>query len=100
MHDITHDSEDHWEWVIGDLAGAKVDITRTHKVPRKQADTRLFLLNGENRREYSVDMIVRIVSRLSAFIEGKITCGRWDYRSGNEYDLVTIREFEPARIDG
>src|SRR5262245_20460694 len=79
LNNITHDAEDYWEWVIGTLAGAQFDITRTYTQPPGTTNTRIFLVNNT---EFSNELITEVVSRLRDFISGTIACGRWEYRSG------------------
>src|SRR5262245_17969172 len=92
LSDITHDVEDYWEWVIGTLAGAQLDITRTYTQPPRTTDTRIFLTENT---EFSNELITEVVSRLRDFVSGTIAYGRWESRSGNEYALVVIRDLAP-----
>jgi len=49
---IDPDGENYWEWIIGDLVGAALDITRTHTVPPRTRPRGSFALadNGLSRR--------------------------------------------------
>lgn len=93
LWDVTEDAEDYWEWVIGTLGEDRLDVTRTHTRPRGRVDTRIFLEGGG---EFSEARMADLVGRLRGFVTGQILCGRWEYRSGNDYDLVVVREFGPA----
>jgi hypothetical protein len=90
LAEVTFDAENYWEWAIGTLAGARLDITRTHTQPPETTDTRIFLLDNMT---FSENLIAEVVARLRAFVSGSIKCGRWEYRSGDDFDLVVIREF-------
>jgi hypothetical protein len=93
LSDVVEDSENYWAWVIGTLGESQLDITRTHMRPARQVDTRIFVPGGGF---FSEMQIAELVSRLRVFVPGTITCGRWEYRAGNDFDLVAIREFRPA----
>lgn len=94
--DSTEDAENYWQWVIGVFHEFKLDITRTHTRPRGQVDTRIFLLENE---EFSEALLAEVVRRLRKFIPGPIACGRWEYRSGNDFDLVIVQEFRSSRAE-
>ena len=90
LRDVTEDAEDYWAWVIGILCDVRLDITRTHTRPAGEVDTRVFVLGGGG---FSESLLAELVGRLRAFLPGTLRCGRWDYRSGNDFDLVVVREF-------
>jgi hypothetical protein len=95
LSDVTDDCENYWEWVIGRLPGYQIqlDITRTHRVPASETATRIFVWRGSDGRELSDPVIELIAHRLR---EGGITpvhAGRWEYRSGNDFDLVIVRSY-------
>jgi hypothetical protein len=90
--DVTEDAENYWAWVIGGLGDVRLDITRTHTRPAGMVDTRVFLLDGK----FTEPLLAELVERLRAFVPGPIRCGRWEYRSGNDFDLVVVREFGPT----
>jgi len=93
LADVTFDAENYWEWAIGTLSGMQLDITRTHTQPAEATDTRIFLLGN---MRFTDDLIADVVSRLRSFVSGTIWCGRWEYRSGDDFDLVVVREFLPV----
>jgi hypothetical protein len=92
LRDVTEDAENYWAWVIGTLGDARLDITRTHTRPSGRVDTRVFVLEGE----LTEPLLAELVGRLRAFVSGTIRCGRWAYRSGDDFDLVVVREFGPG----
>jgi hypothetical protein len=96
LRDVTEDAEDYWAWVIGALGDARLDIARTHTRPADAVDTRVFVLGGE----FTGPLLAELIGRLRAFVPGPITCGRWEYRSGNDFDLVVVREFGPTSGGG
>jgi hypothetical protein len=96
LRDVTEDAEDYWAWVIGTLGDARVDITRTHTLPAGMVDTRVFILDGE----FTEALTGELVGRLRAFIPGRIACGRWEHRTGNDFDLVVTQELGPAGGEG
>jgi hypothetical protein len=96
LADVTEDSEDHWAWVVGTVRNARLDITRTHTRPAGAVDTRMFVLDGE----FAEPLLAELVGRLRTFVPGPIRCGRWVYRSGNDFDLVAVREYGPGGTAG
>src|SRR5688572_9501225 len=90
LQGVTYDVENYWEWVIGTLGQVQLDITRTHTRPADQVDTRIFLLD---KPAFDEALIAELVGRLKQFVSGPIVCGRWEYRSGNDFDVVVVREF-------
>ncbi len=93
LRDVAEDAEDYWEWVIGTLGEVQLDITRTHTRPAARVDTRIFMLEGG---EYSGSLVAEVVARLRVFVSSPIACGRWEHRSGNDFDLVVVQEFGPS----
>ncbi|AGZ42922.1 hypothetical protein [Actinoplanes friuliensis] len=57
------DAEDHWEWVLADLDGVIIDITRTHTVPAGDTDTRIFRYDNQ---PFSAELRQHLVDRLTA----------------------------------
>ncbi len=92
LREVTENAENYWAWVIGTLDGVRLDITRTHTGLAGNVDTRVFVLDGS----FTEPLITELVGRLRAFVSSPITCGRWEYRSGNEFDLVVVRECSAA----
>lgn len=92
LQHLTQDAENYWAWVIGNLGDTRLDITRTHTRPAGTVDTRLFVLDGE----FTEPLLIELVGRIRGFVTGPIWCGRWVYRTGNDFDLVLVREFGPA----
>ena len=85
-----HDHENYWEWVIGELSGHRVDITRPHDQPAGEVDTRLFLLDEDEIEEA---LTCELVQRLGPVVSGSIRCGRWIYRKGRQFDRVVVEEY-------
>ncbi len=55
-------SENYWMWVIGMLDGYELDITRTHTLPPKDTETKIFMLNhGGN---FTNELMEKLISRL------------------------------------
>ena len=92
LREVTEDAEDYWAWVIGTLDDVRLDITRTHARSAGNVDTRVFVLDSS----FTEPLITELVGRLQAFVLSPIICGRWEYCSGNEFDLVVVRECSPA----
>ena len=93
LADPSEDAEDYWEWVIGRAGRVEVDIARTHRRPAGVVDTRLFLVSGVPiRKKLEADLL----ERLRRVVHGAIWCGRWIYRSGNDFDLVVVEEHPPG----
>ena len=92
LREVTEDAEEYWAWVIGTLGEVTLDITRTHTRPPGHVETRIFVVEGG---KFSESLIATVVVRLREFVSGPIACGRWEYRSGNDFDLVLVREFTP-----
>jgi hypothetical protein len=91
--EVNYDAEDYWEWMIGTFGDVKLDVTRTHTCPPQQTDTRIFQVG---RGAFGKDLIDGIVSRLSPVASAPISCGRWVYRSGNDYDVEIVQELKPT----
>ncbi len=89
LSDLEHDSENYWEWVIGTLQDAKLDITRTHTKRRSAVDVRIFRLDNAS---FCNELSTELIERLQQFVRGPIRCGRWKYRSGNDFDLELVQE--------
>ena len=92
LGEVTEDTENYWSWVIGTFGDARLDITRTHTRPADKSDTRIFVVDGF----FSELLLTELVSRLRTFIRGSIACGRWEHHSGNDFNMVLVREFSEA----
>lgn len=93
LRDVAEDAENYWEWVIGMFNEVQLDITRTHTQPAAHVDTRILMLGN---REFSESLLAKLVGLLREFLPGPIMTGRWEYRSGNDFDLVVVQEFGPV----
>ena len=91
LRDFHEDSENYWAWVIGTFGGARLDITRTHTRKRSKADVRIFLLDEDHFTEALLD---RLSARLAEFVSASVFFGRWEYRSGNDFEQVVVRTLE------
>jgi hypothetical protein len=87
------DSENVWEWVIGDIAGARIDVTRDHRSPARDTDVRVFRFD---RGELSAELRAAIVGRLFALGVDRVAYGRWRYLRGNEFEKICLGIDEPA----
>lgn len=94
LDDVKEDAENYWAWVIGSLSGEWLDIARTHTRPAVGTETRVFLLSG---LPFPEGLLADVVARLQAFVPGPISAGLWQYRTGEEFELVLVREFRPPR---
>lgn len=94
LRDLIVDAENHWEWVIGTLGDVRLDITRTHRRRPKEVDTRIFILaHGQETETFTADLVTQLVDRLLEFSLGPVSCGRWEYITGNQFNLVVVHEF-------
>jgi hypothetical protein len=91
LREVIDDAENYWAWVIGSLGNTRLDITRTHTRPADSVDTRIFVLDGK----FTEPLLDELIGRLRALVPGVIWSGRWECRSGNDFDLVVVREFAP-----
>lgn len=93
LSNASHDRENYWEWVVGSLSGHRIEITRTHKEPPEEVDTRLFSLD-----EKVIDdkLKGRLIERLNPVVSSSIKCGRWVYLKGNDFDKIVFEEFRPT----
>jgi hypothetical protein len=89
LRDIVFDCEDNWEWVTGDFGHVRLDVTRTHTVSRRMTVTRIILVDNSL---FTENLLLELIAQLEKFVPGKINCGRWEYRSGNEFDKCIVRE--------
>ena len=88
--DVSFDAENYWEWAIGELHGAKLDVTRTHTRPPESTETRIFMLDNS---AFPDELKNAIVQSLRPIVSGSIYCGQWIYVSGNDFALRTLEEF-------
>jgi hypothetical protein len=89
LEHVEEDAENYWEWVIGTLGDARLDVTRTHTLDNSESDTRIFLLDG---RDFSEHLLKKLLPRLRTLARGPIKCGRWRSLGGDEFERVVIRE--------
>jgi hypothetical protein len=94
LAEVDHDSENYWEWVIGNVRDVRIDITRTHTKRRASVDVRVFCLD---LIAFDSELKTALVQSLSAFVRGPICCGRWRYRTDNDDFDVEIVESYPAK---
>jgi hypothetical protein len=94
VQDVTEGAENYWARVIGKLGEARLDITRTHTRSAAKTDTRIFLVDGGS---FPAELLAQIVGRLQHFVQGSIAAGRWQYRSGEDYELVGAQVYDPTR---
>lgn len=88
-----HDSENYWEWIIGEFNGERLDVTRAYRKARSKADTRIFLLDKDH---FSETLLDALLSKLRSFVSGTISCGQWKYISGNDFDLIPVLTSDPT----
>jgi hypothetical protein len=67
-------------------------------VPASETDTRIFVWSGPDDRAFSDPIIELIVHRLRKGGISPVHAGRWQYRSGDHFDLVIVRSYglEPS----
>ncbi len=93
LQDLEEGTENHWQWVVGWLGDCQLDITRMHGQSSVEADTRIF--QAQEVRQFSPELLARLIDRLQDFIAGPISCGQWVYRSANDFELILVQEFPP-----
>ena len=96
LSSASHDHENYWEWVVGELRDHRIDITRTHKQPAGEVDTRLFLLDEDLIGD---SLKSELVERLAPVVSSGIKCGRWISRKGHDFEKVVVEEFPSASPD-
>ena len=94
LRGVTDDVENVWEWMSGTLDGVPLNITRMHVPPAALAETRIFIPEGN---EFPAALLDQLIGRLRTIIAGPVVCGRWEHRTGNEFDLIIVKEFKAAR---
>jgi hypothetical protein len=87
LADREDDSENVWEWVIGDVAGVRIDVTRDHRAPPADTDVRVFRVD---RGELSAELRAAIVSRLFTLGIDRVAHGRWRYLRGSEFEKICL----------
>ena len=97
LSDVVHDAENHWEWVTGWLDDVQLDITRTHRKPALDVDTRIF---RPTRGAFDARLKALVLDALRPVVAGTIRCGRWTYVSGEEFELVVVEAFPQPADDG
>jgi hypothetical protein len=81
------DSEDYWEWVVGDVAGITINITRTHTKSRAKTDTRIFRVDSDSRA-FPDTALRHLLGQLERLKVDPVHVGTWVYRDGNNFDQV------------
>jgi hypothetical protein len=84
---IAEDSENYWAWIIGELEGRRIDVTRTHRRKASSTDTRIFVL-GDDR--FIPALRQTVVDRLHALGISPVHYGTWKYLRGNDFDKVAV----------
>ena len=92
---VTDDAENVWEWVSGTLHSVPLNITRMHVPPAALAETRIFIPEGN---EFPTALLGQLIGRLQTIIAGPVVCGRWEHRTGNEFDLIVVKEFKGRKV--
>jgi hypothetical protein len=72
LTNITADSENQWEWVIGQLGDLEIDITRDHTKSRTKTNTVLFRLDLQ---PIEASMIETIIERIRPVVARPIYIG-------------------------
>ncbi len=86
LTDVCFDAEDYWEWVIGDLDGTSVDVTRTHTRPQSKTLTRIFRVD---RKAFEPSEIATIIDRLKEMAFGSQICwGAWAFKLGHDFEIL------------
>ena len=93
LSDVVHDSENYWEWVIGNFGESRIDIARTHTKRRHAADVRLFRLDNA---PIDIKLKDALIQELRKFVRRTIYCGRWNHLSGNDFELEVVEEYPIA----
>jgi hypothetical protein len=88
------DAENYWEWIVFGFEGHPMDITRTHKEPAAETDTRIFLLGST--RYFSDELIEKVCRKLTALKVNEIYLGSWVYATSGdeEFDKVVVRKWK------
>ncbi|MCH9647615.1 MAG: hypothetical protein K0U98_05205 [Deltaproteobacteria bacterium] len=86
LKDYHYDCENYWEWIIGGLDAAKIDITRTHTMPAAETDTRIFRYEEDRKIEPSLE--TRIVEALHEHGIDDVISGEWLFTSENDFEKV------------
>jgi hypothetical protein len=85
------DCEDTWEWVIGDLFGVRLDITR-HQGTRKKEETAIFLFEPP-KAPWSAALQDAVLQRLGQVGYSDIWVGRLTVNSANRFEKVVVGKF-------
>jgi hypothetical protein len=85
--DPASDAEDHWAWVICSFRGARLDITRAVRAGADRVPTRVFRLDNA---PFDDDLRRELVRGLLPIALGTVYCGRWEYRGGNDHDMIVV----------
>ena len=87
-----HDSEDYWEWIIGTLDGAVLDLTRAHQLDPADGDTRVFRLDN---LPLEADLLRTLATRLLGAGVAPVMFGKWVHTTGNSYELLVKQVIGP-----
>jgi hypothetical protein len=86
---IEEDGEDYWHWVIGEFRSLLLDITRTHRTPANQTDTRVFLYPGHDAIPSGI--VDELVSALHGFDITPVFLGSWVPTGGNDFEKHVVQ---------
>ncbi len=87
LTDTTYDAENYWEWVIGTFDSMELDVTRTHTLDSRETEARIFRVDHD---QFTDSEIKRICAKLFLIAESDICWGRWQYKSGNDFDRIEV----------
>jgi hypothetical protein len=90
LRECEFDTENYWEWAIGWIDGVRLNVTRTHTAPPASVDTRIFC---NDIGPFPTTLKDAIVDRLLRADCDPVLCGRWVYRSGDDFDLQEVERF-------
>ena len=88
-NDIKVEGENYWEWIIVNLEGIALNITRSNTVPPKETDTRVFAYGPP---AFSQKNIAYITGKLQRQGISPIYVGHWNYLHGNEFNKKVDQE--------
>ncbi|MFJ4428837.1 hypothetical protein [Streptomyces bobili] len=88
---LEEDYENYWEWIIADMDGMVLDITRTHTREPHRTSTRIFVYNLSPMSEATIRKIVAALQKIRI---NPIYVGQWNFLHDNEFDQIVHEVFD------
>lgn len=92
LKNTRYDCENVWEWAIGDLLGARVDLTRSTRGKRREQETAIFLFEPP-KAPWPTELRSGVVERLRQAGYSEIFVGRLVVNSADQFERYVVATF-------